>query len=129
MSYSPETRFSQSFTTTNNTPTVAFSVPIPAASAAFVQVDFVATNSTFSSAAGGDAEAIFTRTAAGNVVRATGNGGLLDAAITLMGNFTLMPKAEIVANTTTQAADIRLTGIAATTITWTFTINARRVSL
>lgn len=129
MTYSPlPTRYSQTYQTTNNTPTVAYSVAIPAASAAYVQVEFLVTNTALSSAATGVAEAAFTRTSGGNVVRATGNGGLLDAAIRLIGNFTLMPKAEIIANTSSQTADIRLTGLSGTTLSWTFTINVRRNS-
>lgn len=125
----PYPRYSQTFQTTNATPTVAYSVPIPASSAAYIEIDFLVVNSSgtaFSNAAGGEADACFTRTAAGNVLRATGSNGLLDAAIKLAGNFTSMPKAEIVANTTTQTADIMLTGLAGVTLTWTFSVNVKR---
>lgn len=126
MSYA---RFSQSFQTTNNTPTVAYKVPIPTGSAAYIEIDFCVANTTYSAAAGGEADAVFRRTAAGNVARATGNGGLLDAAIKLAGDLTPMPKAEIVANTSTQTADIVLSGLLGQTLNWTFSVNTRRIAL
>lgn len=129
MSYNPSTRFSQSFQTTNATPTVAYSVPMPEGSAAFIQIDFIVSNSGYTLAAAGEADAAFTRASAGNVLRATGSNGLLAAAIKLSGNFAPMPQAEIVANTTSQTADIRLSGITATTLNWVFTVNTKRIAL
>jgi hypothetical protein len=125
----PYQRFSQTFQTTNATPVVAYSVPIPAGSAAYIQMDFLAATTTYSGSAGGETDAVFRRVVAGNVSRATGNGGILDASIKLAGDLTTMPKAEIIANTTNQTADIRLTGILGVTLNWAFTVNVRRVAV
>lgn len=125
----PRNRFSQPYQTTNATPVVAFKVPILQGTAAYITVDFIVTNANYDKAAAGSSDAAFCRASGGNVLRATGSNGLLDAAIKLAGNFSLSPKAEIIANTSTQTADIRLTGLAATTLNWAVTINVRKVSL
>lgn len=122
----PYQRFSTTTTSTNATPFIAFSTPIAAGTSAFVEVDFQVVNATLSNGAGGKIYALFTRTSGGNVVRATGNNGLLGATLNFLGNFTTNPNVELVANTASQTADLRFTGLLATTLTWKFTANVRR---
>lgn len=120
-------RYSTTYITTNATPVVVFSVPIAEGTSARVDVDFQVINSGLTQAACGSIFALFIRPSGGNVARATGNAGLLSANLTISTNITLnAPQIEIVANTSAQTADVRLTGQAATTLTWKFTPNARR---
>lgn len=122
-------RYSQNVQTTNATPVVVYSTIIPAGSAADITVDFLALRSDYSNASYGNARAVFRRPSAGNVARATGNGGALSAALTVIGDFLVMPNVDIVANTGTQTADVRITGLAATTLNWTFSVNVKRNTL
>lgn len=105
------------YQTTSGTQGTAYSIPIATNQAAQVVVNFTASTSTFSSVVGGSATAVFAR-ASGDMARtsSTTATGLLTQ---LLGNFTLaQPSIDIVANTSTQAIDVKLTGQAGVTINW-----------
>ena len=74
-------RYTTTIVTTNATPTVAFSTPVPEGTSARVDVDFQVINAAGTQAASGTVTALFIRASGGNVTRATGNGGLLAAAV------------------------------------------------
>lgn len=120
-------RYSQTAQTTNATPTVVLSVPIGMNSSADIKVEFSVLNSAYSNGAFGEARVLMRR-ASGNVARATGNGGLLSAAVNVIGDFLVVPGVDIVANTSTQTADITFTGLAGTTLNWVFSVNVKRNS-
>jgi len=107
--------------TTGNTPTVAFSVSIAENSAVYVMCKFVYSTTTKSNAGWAVAEAAFRRPTGGNVTRSSGSGGASAAQQRAQTDFTgALPTVDIVANTSTQTADIVITGKAATTIDWIF---------
>lgn len=106
------------FVTSNGTQTTAFSVALPAGKAASCVCEYVDNNSTSSNASGGFARAVFYRPTGGNVARTSANSsqGLF---ANLLGNFTgAQPSVDIVANVGTQSIDLKVTGKAATSISW-----------
>lgn len=120
-------RYTNERVTTNATPTVVFSVPVSEGTSVRVDVDFQVIRNGTAFAVSGSITALFVRPSGGNVTRATGNGGLLNATLSITTNITLnAPQIEIVANTATQTADIRITGNTGVTFNWKFTPNIRR---
>lgn len=120
-------RYTTNYATSNATPVVVFSTPIASGTSARLDVDFQVINSGLTQAASGTITALFLRATGGNVVRATGNAGLLSATLTITTNIAVnAPLIELIANTGTQTADIRLTGTAGTIWNWRFTPNVRR---
>lgn len=110
-----------SVTTTDATQTTAFSFVLPESTAIYVRVAAIVTTSNQSAAGYIVEEAVFRRQAGGNVTRANGNGGLTLPLIRALNDFTgLAPTMDIVANTTTQSVDIKITGKASTTLNWYF---------
>ncbi len=116
-SYTKITKIIDPYQTTNATQQTAYSIAIPQNKAVYVMAVFFASDAGFTSCVGGKGEATFLR-ASGNLVRSSGNtsSGLLT---TILGNFLLgQPSIDLVANTSTQSIDVRVTGKLATTINW-----------
>lgn len=122
----PVERYAATAQTTNSTPTVVFSTPVPEGETAYFVVDFQIINSGLTLGASGTISALFLRPVGGNVIRATGNNGAQKANLSLIGNFINSPNIEMVANTTTQRAELRLTGLSGVTLNWRYTPNVRR---
>lgn len=112
----------EEFTTTDATPAVSYSYPIIQSQCVKVQIEYTAYSSDFTLAASGELFSTFVR-ASGNVSRSSGTGtGGLDG--TVQGNFpNAEPKPDLIANTSTNAIDITLTGKASTTIKWHIILN------
>lgn len=109
----------EEFETTDSSQTTLFSIDMPASSAAIVQVRANAYDNSFGAAAMLVVEAGFRRTAEGNIVRATGSGGLLGATLRTVGDFLFsQPSLDLTANTETNQIDIQARGKASTTIKW-----------
>lgn len=108
-------------TTTNNVQQTAFSFVLPPSTAIYIRVDAVVSASDYSSAGFVVQEAVFRRPSVGNIVRATGNGGLTLPLIRALNDFVgAAPTMDIVANTTTQSVEVKITGKASTTLRWQF---------
>jgi len=107
----------ESVTTTNATPTVAYSVPLAQQRASFIQAKCIAVKSDFSAAQAIDIQAGFRRASGGNVIKATpaNNKGFEVSN----GDFSgIPPSIDLVANTGSQTIDVQITGKVATTINW-----------
>lgn len=104
-------------TTTNATPKITYSVPIAKSSGVYINVTFTAVKSDYTNASGGFVSAMFYR-GTGNVARTP---NVLSNIVNTAG-FGLL-NLTLVANTSTQTADITLTGILSTTIGWYLSIN------
>lgn len=101
--------------TTDATATTIFSVPMPASSSCFVNISFACSNAAFTTGlAQTPITGYFLRSAAGNVVSA-GTTVAVGLNISLAVN---PPVLTMVANTSTQSIDIKVTGQAATTYNW-----------
>lgn len=102
----------QDFATTNNTPAVVLSIPIAINKNYRILLDLRAEKSDFSSSRTGNVKSSF--------LRATGNVSRVGITSDLLG---VLPAAtvDIVANTSTQSADVTVTGAIATTINWRLT--------
>lgn len=119
MSYIPPQfgQLSVTAQTTDNTPTVIASIPVPQNKGYMVDVYCNAFKSDKTAILGGYVIACFNR-ATGNVARtdATVSKGLIQD---LLSNFSNpQPSIDIKANTSTQAIDIEITGKTSTTIDW-----------
>jgi hypothetical protein len=101
--------------TTNTTPTLIASIPIAANSAYYIEIRVLSYKTDYTSIRGGRIGACFAR-GAGNVVR---DGTLVN---TLAGTLTTAV-VTMTANTSTQTADITVTGVLATSITWNLAID------
>lgn len=107
-------------TTGSETITVA-SIAIGQNSGQMISVDFYAVASDFSKSMCGFFTAPFIRQS-GNVSRSTpgtGSGAILSD---MVGDFAPAPNVNIAANTSSQSADVRVTGIAGTTISWSVAV-------
>ena len=105
--------------TTDATPTVAYSIPLAVSRATYVRATATAIKSDFTAAQGIEATAVFRRAPAGNVVRASPNGGNGSIVMQSIGDYSgPAPTLDIVANTTNQTIDIQVTGKASNTINW-----------
>lgn len=115
-SYTKTTYIVDPLQTTNATVTVGYTIPIATNKAAYTRVEFVANNTAYTNAVGGVAQAVFFR-ASGNLSRTStpDSQGLIS---TLLSNFAITPRVNIVANTANQSIEVRVTGVAATTINW-----------
>lgn len=105
------------FSTSNATPQVAYSIPLPQNKAAYVYIQYNNNNTGYTSASGGNVQAVFLR-ATGNIARtdASTSKGLLAM---VLGNFAVsQPAVDIVANTVAQTIDVQLTGKLSTPINW-----------
>lgn len=111
--FSNDLRPSANTTTTNATPTVAFSSPVlPEGSAMYIRVYVVGRVSNLSAAIGGYVEGVFRRASGGNI-------GLVDTTNSLLKEDSASaPTASLAANTGSQKADFSVTGVAAQTWTW-----------
>lgn len=103
--------------TTNNTDTVAHTIPIAENTSAFVQVVFIATEGN-DEVSGGNTQAVFKRKT-GNVTRTDAtSSGLLEW---IKGSFLLtQPKIDIKANGTD--VDVVMKGLSSTNIDWHFEV-------
>lgn len=119
-------RYSKTVQTTDSTPTVVFSTVVPSGATAFLTVDFQIINSGVTGGAAGNINALFRRPPLGNVARATGNSGAQKASLALQGDFTTSPNIELIADTGSQSARIRITGLTGVNLTWKMAINVRR---
>lgn len=102
--------------TSNATPTVAYSVPLSTAQAVYIDINYINTTAAHTNAMSGEVKGLFYR-AAGNI---TQGGSLVSQVINTLALSTAT--VTIVANTSTQKADITITGIAATTVNWTLSV-------
>jgi hypothetical protein len=104
--------------TADATPTVIYSVPIPASMSAWVRVGVAGTNSAHTDTTGGDISAIVQCTgAAMTIVNQDRNIGASSSGdVTLVTNFGA------------GTLDITVTGIAATTYYWTCTVEWQKIS-
>jgi len=109
--------------TTNATPLVAYSIPVKQNRAITVKASFVASVSDFSNCASGDGTATFRRQT-GNLARTNiTTAGLL---LNILGDFLLsQPTVDLVANTTTQAVDVTVTGKLGLTVNWNIEIESK----
>lgn len=109
--------YTASGSTTDAIPTVLYSYPVSTSQCVKARVQYTAYKTDFSLGASGDLFSTFIR-ASGNISRASGSGtGGLDG--TVQGNFpNAEPKPDLVANTSTNAIDVTVTGKASTNITW-----------
>lgn len=121
-----EQRYSTTKITNTSGAQVLWSTPVPAGTQVTVEVDFSVVDSGLTSGLEGTAKALFLRSSGGSVVRATGSGGVLSASLNVLGNFLTNPGIDIVANTSTQTADFRVTPNTSSALTWKFTPNSRR---
>lgn len=101
--------------TTNATPSVVYSVPVPQNSAYVVIVRLLVYRADYSSARGGTTIGVFVR-GAGNIAQ---SGTLVNQLSGLLTGATVT----MTANTGTQRADITVTGIAATNLNWNLSID------
>ncbi len=108
----------QIHTTTNATPTVIFSIPIPASMSAWAKISVIGTNSAHTDTTGGTILATIQCTgAAMNVVNQVRQIGASSSAdVTLVTNFA------------GGTLDVTVTGIAATTYYWNSTIEWQKIS-
>lgn len=115
------TRIPSSITTTDATPTVAYSIPLGQQRASFVEVKMVALQSDFSAAQSISLQCGFRRQSGGNVTKSTpANNKGFEAS---NGDFSgTAPSLNLVANTGAQTIDLVVTGKAATTIVWNFVL-------
>lgn len=110
-------RVLDSVQTTDDTPTVAYSIPLGQLRASFIQAKAIAIQSDFSHLQALDIQSGFRRATGGNVTKAT-SGTNVGFSIT-NGDFTgTRPSINLVANTGTQTIDVEVTGKAATIINW-----------
>ena len=110
------------YTTTDATTTTAFSISVSTNRVFYIQVRFLYNISDYSAAGLMVLEGTFRR-ASGNIVRASQNSGIIPPIIKSSGDFTgQQPSCDLVANTSTNAIDIKITGKASTTINWQFEI-------
>lgn len=111
--------------TANNTPTVAYSIPLGQGRVTSVEAHATVIQSDFSRAGSVFAEGVFRRAVGGNVTRASGNGGISKPLLRSIGDFTgVMPSIDLVANTANQTIDLEVTGLNATTLNWHIEINS-----
>ena len=104
--------------TTNATPTVVATVPVSTNQAVTVTVGFTGVKTTYVDTLGGQVVGTFSR-AAGNIARAS------TPLISTINSLALATAGiSLVANTGTQTVDITLTGVAATTIKWSYQITS-----
>ncbi len=110
-----------SIQTTNATQATAFSFVLPEGTAIYVRVAAVVVSDTVSNAGYIVEEAVFRRPVGGNITRSTGVGGATLPLIRALNDFTGgAPTMDIVANTSTQSVEIKVTGKASTTLNWYF---------
>lgn len=115
-------RVFDSVTTANATPLVAGSVLLGSGRASFFQIKAFAVKSDISALQALNAQAGFRRPSGGNITRATTINGNSLPYLESSGDFgSKSPTIDLVANTSTQAIDIVVTGLAATTIKWYIT--------
>lgn len=120
-------KFPEVFETVGGTPVVLFSLPVADSSVLGVSVKAITYRDDFTSTAMSAAEATFRRTSGGNVVRATGLGGATSALLRSVGDFlSPQPSIDLIANTATNAVDIRATGRAGMTLKWVLEITTLR---
>lgn len=119
-------RYSTTKTTNTSTSQVLWSTVVPEGTQVTVEVDFSVTNAGLTNGLEGTAKALFIRPVGGNTTRATGSGGVLSASLNVLGNFLTNPGIDIVANTTNQTAEFRVTPNTTSNLTWKFTPEARR---
>lgn len=119
-------RVPEIFQTTNAVQQTAVQIDVPASTAWYIKVRAVAYQSDFSKSASYEEEACFRRASAGNVIRASANGGVSKPILSALGDFIILPDLDVVANTSSQTIDIKVTGIASTTINWIFDIQTLR---
>lgn len=122
--YTSEKTIIDPYQTTNATQQTAYSIPISQNQGAFVTASFAAIQSDFSASAAGTTTAVFLR-ATGDVARTSTNTntGLMT---TVMGTFPgAEPSLDVVANTSTQSIDFKVTGKASTTINWNIDIQIK----
>lgn len=106
-----------SIQTTTGTQTTAYSIPININQSGYIVVSFIANSAAYSTVIGGNVQAVFAR-ASGNISRtsSTTASGLMANVVSSF--LVTQPSVDIVANTGTQAIDIKITGVASTTINW-----------
>lgn len=121
--YTKNTYVIDLITTTDGTQTTAYSIPINANQAGYVIVSFVANNSAYGAVVGGNVQAVFAR-ASGNVSRtsSTTASGLMASIVSSF--LVTQPSVDIVANTSIQSIDTKVTGVASTTIKWQLEITS-----
>lgn len=106
-------------TTTDATPTTAFSIALGQQRPTYVQVRATVIQSDFSKAGGLEAVGAFRRASGGNVTRASGSGGLSLPLLRSINDFVgLSPSMNLTANTGTQSVDVVVTGLSGTTLNW-----------
>jgi hypothetical protein len=105
--------------TTNATAKTAFSIPLKQNQDVGIQVTWYASDSTHTNAAFGTAQGMFTRST-GNV---TLQGSPLNNIQTNITALIGIPTVTMVANTSTQSIDIKVTGNATSTFSWHLKIN------
>lgn len=118
-------RVSDIVTTTNATQQTAFQIPVPVNTCFRIDVYCLVRKSDNSGMAI-ITESVGFRRVAGNVIRATGSSGLLKPLTDVVGDLPTTPDMDIVANTTDQTIDIKVTGIASTTLNWALRIETLR---
>lgn len=106
-------RVADKVVTTDATPATAYSIPLGENRVTSLTVTITAVNSTFTASQRTTSSTSFYRATGGNVTRAA-------AVLTQSsGNFAgAQPLLDIAANTGTQSIDVKVTGKAATTISW-----------
>jgi len=110
-------RVIDSFTTTNATPTVVYSIVLGQGRASFIQAKAIAIRSDFGAMQAIDMQAGFRRAIGGNITKAT-TGSNKGFEIS-NGDFTAQePSIDLVANTATQSIDVEVTGKTSNTIKW-----------
>lgn len=106
------------YKTNGGTQITAYSIPVSSRTSISVRGEFFCSDVAFGSTAGGNFQATFLR-GAGSLARTSGTtaSGLISS---VLGNFsgTSQPSVDLVANTTSQAIDIKLTGKAGIIIDW-----------